>query len=148
MKNNDVLATSMQKHAGLSQLLTAIPGIGGALHGLIDPVEGSPRGTSLFYEGLGGGLGSLAGGISGSLAFRGDDGAPGIAGLLGGGAAGGAAGSALGRWLADSGEADEMEELRKLVMSLQKGTEGGVTVNIGQAGPTAAAAAGTQTLEL
>lgn len=137
MTDRDILAAGMAKRAGLSQLLTGVPLVGGAMHGLIDPVEGSPRGTSLMYEGAGGGLGSILGGIGGSLALRGGGGKPGLAGLLGGGALGGALGSQLGRWLAETQEDPELEELRKLVAGMQGG-QGGITVNVG--GPTAAAA--------
>ena len=146
LTNKDILAAQMTKRAGLSRILTGLPLVGGAMHGLIDPVEGSPRGTSLFYEGLGGGLGSILGGIGGSLAFKDDYDRPGLGGLAGGGVLGSVVGSHLGRWLADRGEDPEIEQLRKLIAKLEKG-EGlagtGVVVNVGQAqhggGPTAAA---------
>lgn len=144
MTDKSILAASMQKRAGLSRILTAIPGIGGAAHGLIDPVEGSPRGTSLFYEGLGGLGGSALGGIAGSLAFKDEYGRPGPEGLLGGSSLGGVLGSHLGRWLAESKVDPEIEELRKMVAKLKGQGGEGVVINVGhlqQGGPTAAAAA-------
>lgn len=142
MTDKNILAASMQKRAGISKLLTGVPLVGGGLHGLIDPVEGSPRGTSLFYEGLGGLGGSLAGGLGGALAFKDEQDRPGAGGLLGGGVLGGALGSALGRWLAESKEDPEIEELRKLIGKLRTDGGTGIVVNVGQAqsGPTAAAA--------
>lgn len=145
MTDRDILKTGMVKRAGFSRILTGIPGIGGALHGAIDPVEGSPRGTSVFYEGLGGGLGSILGGTAGSLAFRGGGGKPGLAGLLGGGVLGSVLGSGAGRWLAETQEDSELEELRKLISQVRPDGMGGVTVNVG--GPTAAAAANRNKVE-
>jgi hypothetical protein len=134
-------SSAEEKKAGLSRVLTAIPGIGGAMHGLIDPVEGSPRGTSLMYEGTGGLLGSILGGVGGSLALRDRFDQPGVGGLLGGSALGSALGSHLGRWLAETKDDGEVEELRKLVEALgkQQIPQGGVTVNVG---PTEAASTG------
>jgi len=128
----------MQKRAGLSSVLTALPGIGGAAHALIDPVEGSPRGTSLFYEGSGGLLGSLLGGTAGALLMRDEFGRASLPGLAGGGVLGGIGGSLLGRWLASTKEDPDIEKLRKLLEKLsERGAlsnttaAGGITINVG-----------------
>lgn len=134
MDKKQLLKQSMQKRAGLSSILSGIPVVGGAAHALIDPVEGSPRGTSLFYEGLGGGLGSALGGVGGALALRDKSGLPGLPGLVGGSVLGGIGGSLLGRWLAETNDDPEIEELKKIISELknkQTTEAGGVTVNIG-----------------
>lgn len=142
MDKNALLKQAMQKRAGLSSILMGLPVIGGAAHGLIDPVEGSPRGTSLFYEGGGGLLGSLLGALGGGAALRDDEtGVMSPWGMAGGGILGSVGGSLLGRWLAqskDSGD-PEMEELRKLVEKLSErgvglsrdSVGGGITINVG-----------------
>ena len=55
----------MNKTAGLSQLLSVLPGVGGGLHGILDPAEGASRLETGVVEGMGGLAGTAAGGLLG-----------------------------------------------------------------------------------
>ena len=94
----------MNKLAGLSDVMMLLPGVGGGLHGIVDPEEGAFRLETALVEGVGGATGTGAGALLGALALS-KYGDPGMSDdarntlLLAASALGSAGGSKLGRLL-------------------------------------------------
>ena len=133
------------KQAGLSAALSAIPGLGGLAHGIIDPEEGASRLETGLAEGLGSGAGGAAGLLGAAYLAQHlkdtgaitdpDNSLTGVLAALGTGA-GSFLGSIPARFLVkreDTVTADELKELKDILTkyeAVHKGSDKPVSINI------------------